>query len=53
MIMGKDTGELQAALDDDYVRADIDTPEYTIGYDQETRLKIQEAELMLQKHDFS
>ena len=49
MIMGKDTGELQAALDDDYVRADIDTPEYTIGYDQETRLKIQEAELMLQK----
>jgi hypothetical protein len=49
MIMGKRPAELQAALDDDYVRADIDTPEYTIGHDQETRLKIQEANATLER----
>jgi len=45
LLSGKSPAELQAVLDDDYERADIDPPQYTIPYSQTEELNIQNLEL--------
>ena len=45
LLSGKSPAELQAVLDDDYERADIDPPQYTIPYSQTEELNIQNLQL--------